>query len=59
MIVIFEFSLNKESDKTLYLQLYKKLKNEIKNNIPADTKLPPIRKLAEKVGVNPATVVKA
>lgn len=59
MITIFEFRLNKEGKKTLYLQLYKKLKREIKNSIPVGTKLPPIRKLAEIVGVNPATVVKA
>ncbi|MFP4020999.1 MAG: PLP-dependent aminotransferase family protein [Halanaerobium sp.] len=52
-------NLNEESDSALYLQLYKKLKDKIKNKLEANTKLPPIRKLAAEVGVNPATVVKA
>lgn len=59
MITIFNFELDKEKKTALYLQLYKKLKAEIEANISANTKLPPIRKLALKVGVNPATVAKA
>ncbi|MFN2339944.1 MAG: PLP-dependent aminotransferase family protein [Halanaerobium sp.] len=56
---MLEINLNEKSDSALYLQLYKKLKDKIKNKLEANTKLPPIRKLAAEVGVNPATVVKA
>lgn len=59
MIIILEFKLDKDAKKALYLQLYKKLKKEIRENIPENTKLPPIRKLAAQVDVNPATVVRA
>lgn len=58
-MIIFNFEVDKKSKKALYLQLYKKMKEEIKSSLSPDSKLPPIRKLAEKVGVNPATVVKA
>lgn len=56
---MLKIKLHKESSSALYLQLYKKLKNKIKNGLEVDTKLPPIRKMAAAVGVNPATVVKA
>jgi len=56
---MLDITLNQNSSSALYLQLYKKLKYKIKNELKADTKLPPIRKLAAAVGVNPATVVRA
>ncbi len=56
---MLNIKLNEDSSSALYLQLYKKLKEKIKNELKADEKLPPIRKLAAAVGVNPATVVKA
>lgn len=56
---MLDINLESESSSALYLQLYKKLKNKIRNDLEANTKLPPIRKLAAEVGVNPATVVKA
>lgn len=56
---MLDLNLDAESNSALYIQLYKKLKNKIKNDLEANTKLPPIRKLATAVGVNPATVVKA
>lgn len=56
---MLEINLKDDSGSALYLQLYKELKNKIKKELEADTKLPPIRKLAAEVGVNPATVVKA
>ncbi len=56
---MLEINLNENDNKALYLQLYKKLKDELVNKLEANTKLPPIRKLAAEVEVNPATVVKA
>jgi len=56
---MLKIKLKEESNSALYLQLYKELKKKIKSELEADTKLPPIRKLADDVGVNPATVVKA
>lgn len=44
----------------LYLQLFEKLKNMVETGIlPADTRLPSVRSLAEKLGVNQITVVSA
>ncbi|MFW5749990.1 MAG: aminotransferase class I/II-fold pyridoxal phosphate-dependent enzyme, partial [Halanaerobium sp.] len=56
---MLEINLNENENEALYLQLYKKLRNKIKIELEANTKLPPIRKLAAEVEVNPATVVKA
>ncbi|TDO94667.1 DNA-binding transcriptional MocR family regulator [Halanaerobium saccharolyticum] len=56
---MLEIKLDEDSRSALYLQLYKKLKDKIKNELKVDTKLPPIRKMAAEVNVNPATVVKA
>lgn len=56
---MLKINLKENSSQALYLQLYKELKDKIKNELQADAKLPPIRKLAEAVDVNPATVVKA
>jgi DNA-binding transcriptional MocR family regulator len=56
---MMDIQLDDNKSAAIYLQLYKKLKNKIKNDMEAETKLPPIRKMAQKLGVNPATVVKA
>ncbi|MCC3144642.1 PLP-dependent aminotransferase family protein [Halanaerobium sp. Z-7514] len=52
-------NLNKENSKALYLQIFQLLKEQIKNELKSDDKLPPIRKLAEDLNVNPATVARA
>ncbi len=58
--LIESIQLNKQSDQPLYLQLYGKLQKLIENKqLHADYKLPPIRKLAEQLGVNSITVVNA
>jgi 2-aminoadipate transaminase len=52
--------LDKESDHPLYLQLYNQLQEMIeKRQVLPDSKLPPIRKLATKLGVNNVTIVNA
>jgi DNA-binding transcriptional MocR family regulator len=56
---ILNIKLDNNQGSALYLQLYKQLKEKIKKELEAEAKLPPIRKLAEELGVNPATVVKA
>jgi len=56
---MLNINLKEDSSSALYLQLYKELKDKIKSELEVDTKLPPIRKLAAAVGVNPATVVRA
>ena len=59
-MVVELIKLSKTSDQPLYLQLYNQLHEMIKNRqIPADYKLPPIRKLAKKLGINNVTVVNA
>ena len=56
----FELELERNNKTNLYVQLYKKMKKKILNKVIKEhDKLPAIRELAEKVGVNPATVVKA
>ena len=58
--MIESIQLNKEEDKYLYQQLYSQLKNLIlTGELEVDTKLPPIRKLAEKLEVNNVTIVNA
>jgi len=56
---VIDIQLDSSEKSPLYLQLYKKLKVKINNALEEDSKLPPIRKLADKLNVNPATVVKA
>jgi len=56
---MLKIKIDKESNTPLYLQLYRKLKEKIVDELSADTKLPPIRKLSDMLGINPATVVKA
>lgn len=53
-------ALEKDSGEFLYHQLYNEIKELILNGeLPPDTKLPTIRKLAEKLEVNNVTVVTA
>ncbi|MEC9489662.1 MAG: PLP-dependent aminotransferase family protein [Halanaerobiales bacterium] len=54
-----DINLDNNKSSALYLQLYKQLKDQIKYQMESETKLPPIRKLAQELGINPATVVKA
>lgn len=55
-----KLKLNRESPEHLYTQLYNLIKNLIiNNNLKTHEKLPPIRKLADLLGVNNITVVKA
>ncbi|ADQ15711.1 PLP-dependent aminotransferase family protein [Halanaerobium hydrogeniformans] len=56
---MFEIDRTKENGKALYLQIYQLLKKHIKNELNSDDKLPPIRKLAAELDVNPATVARA
>lgn len=57
---IFHIKLNKEGQAPLYQQLADGLAKLIsEGNLPPDSKLPPIRKMAEKYGVNNVTVVAA
>lgn len=53
-------NINKEGKTNLYIQLYRQLKKAIlENKLKANTKLKPIRQMADDLGINPATVVKA
>ncbi|WP_069649527.1 PLP-dependent aminotransferase family protein [Caloranaerobacter ferrireducens] len=55
-----KLQLDKNSDQHLYIQLYSKIKKLILNGtLKPHTKLPPIRKLAEKLNVNNITIVSA
>ncbi len=52
--------VDREEDLPLYRQLFVQLRNCIeKEKVKPNSKLPPIRDLAEEVGVNPATIVRA
>jgi 2-aminoadipate transaminase len=52
--------IDKTSPTPLYLQLYGRLKNMLETGVmPADTRLPSVRSLSEKLGVNQVTVVSA
>lgn len=56
----FNIVLKKDGTKNLYKQLYEQLKKKImQDELAAHSRLPAIRTLAEKNGINPATVVKA
>lgn len=53
-------TISKEEKEPLYVQLYKNLRTLIFNNaIKSHEKLPPIRKMADYLGVNNVTVVNA
>lgn len=55
-----QIQLSKQNEQHLYVQLFDAIKNLILQGlIVANEKLPPIRQLAELLGVNTATVVKA
>lgn len=56
---MINFSLDKNLDIALYIQLYEKIKNLIEENKFEDDKLPSIRKLANSLGVNNVTVISA
>ncbi|MEG0070718.1 MAG: PLP-dependent aminotransferase family protein [Raoultibacter sp.] len=50
-------NLDREADKPLYLQLFEQIRAEIiTGSFPAGSKLPPIRKLAEELGIARNTV---
>ncbi len=52
--------IDKDNKMNLYMQVYRQLKKEIMNkDLKANTKLRPIRQMAEELDINPATVVKA
>jgi len=52
--------IDQERKTSLYIQLYKQLKRAIiENRLTANSKLPPIRVIADELEINPATVVKA
>lgn len=60
MEILESLQIEKSSGQPLYLQVYAKLQKLIDSGeLPADTKLPPIRKLAEQLGVNSVTIVNA
>ncbi len=53
-------NIKKEGHANLYIQLYRQLKKAIlENKLKANTKLKPIRQMADELEINPATVVKA
>ncbi|UYO99447.1 PLP-dependent aminotransferase family protein [Oceanotoga sp. DSM 15011] len=57
---MFDYKINKNIDKKLYLQVYESIKKDIlTRKIVANTKLPPIRKIASDLKLNPSTIVKA
>lgn len=57
---IFDILLHKQQNIPLYKQLAEGIASLAKEGVlPANSKLPPIRKLAEHLGVNPVTVVTA
>lgn len=53
------FTLDKNLDKALYIQLYEKIISLIENNEFKDDKLPSIRKLAKSLQVNNVTIISA
>lgn len=54
-----DFVLNKNSEEPLYVQLYSEIKRQIEQSELDDEKLPSIRKLSKKLGVNNITVINA
>ncbi len=58
--MIGSIQLDKKSSKHLYIQLYSQFRRLIeKRELKEHTKLPPIRKLAKRLGINNVTVVNA
>ena len=57
---IFRIQLNKDMDEPLYRQLGEAILTLISDGyLPANSKLPPIRKMAQHFGVNSVTIVNA
>lgn len=57
---MFEIELDREGEENLYKQIYQQIKAEIlEDRYTPDSKMPSIRKLAARLGVNTETVVKA
>lgn len=57
---MFNFKLEKNTEKKLYIQLFEKIKELIESGeINKNEKLPPIRKSADLLSCNPSTVVNA
>ena len=57
---IFQIQLNKENEMPLYQQLAHAIMEFISDGyLPANSKLPPIRKMAQHFGVNSVTIVTA
>ena len=57
---IFQIQLQKENDTALYQQLAEGIMDLITDGyLPANSKLPPIRKMAQHFGVNSVTIVSA
>ena len=54
-----KFSLDKNSDTPLYVQVYEKFKTLIEQNRLKEEKLPSIRSLDKSLGVNNVTIVNA
>ncbi|MGM0420041.1 MAG: PLP-dependent aminotransferase family protein [Bacillota bacterium] len=55
-----EITVDRSENRTLYQQLYSQIKTCIETGrLEENSQLPAIRELADRVGVNPATVVKA
>ncbi|ADQ15216.1 GntR family transcriptional regulator [Halanaerobium hydrogeniformans] len=57
---MFDIELDREGEENLYKQIYQQIKAEIlEDRYTPDSKMPSIRKLAARLGVNNETVVKA
>ncbi len=55
-----EINIDKSSSAPLYMQLYERLKEMIETGVlPPDVRLPSVRSLSEKLGINQITVVTA
>ena len=60
MVEIFQIQLNKMGEAPLYQQLAESIMELISDGyLPANSKLPPIRKMAQHFGVNAVTIVNA
>lgn len=56
---MYNFTLDKNVDTPLYVQLYDKLKSLIEHNKIAEDRLPSIRYLSKTLGVNNVTIINA
>jgi len=57
---MFDIKIDRNKEETLYRQIYNQIKAEIlQDRYTPDTRMPSIRKLAARLGVNNETVVKA